>query len=508
MGEISHILGNQMEDKQLNFNRPLLSVRRGSSTSALPDIDNKEPTNPPSNIPHFPYYKPELKSDPMSDPAAVPFKWEQIPGRAKLGDRKLQTRALMELPPVPKLPPGRVVSTDEKPSHKPSNDSFSSESQRGFDGVCISNYYKNAGENEPLECDREENESSNSEGDDDSTYLDAVDRLSQSESFLNCSVSGLDDPGMESSGTFLDPQTRDFMMGRFLPAAKAVTSETPQFGSRKQQPVVKEKPIDVKKVVMLDKQIPSYYYTTPTSLNQYLKDVREEEDDDDDDDDDDQEEEEEDEEDETQKAIKDAVYERRRLTIYQKSNLRIGANDELIKQNPQHTSLKVDEPSRVTSLESISIVPYRSVSHDSLMSKETGFLGIPTAIKNSGDAKLKSYKRRLTRFPELLADETAEEHEYSNSGDLQIQQYRFPDADALQIPLSLPKCPSESWLSHALPSMSSRRPLSKSLLSAKNLTMKPSLVEPKWEALVKSSSLHNNNLGLPGVGSLFFHLFA
>lgn len=549
------MLDNLMEDKQLNFNRPLISVRRGSSTSALAEIDKKKLTKPPSDVRRFPHYKPDLKSGPMSNPAAVPFKWEQIPGRAKdeKHSHKLQTKPLEQPPPAPKLPPGRTANNEERPSHKLSKDFFGSMSQRGFDAASISDessLFKNVGE-------IEENDSSHSEGE-DSTYLDALDTLSRSESsFLNCSMSGLDDPGVKSSRTSLDPQTRDFMMGRFLPAAKAVVSEAPHFGSRK-QPVVKEQ-----QVVISDKQTPRFYYT-PTFLPQYLEDEREEEDED----------EEEDNEyhrtenvstklcgllprfcvlspipgmkgqpptsiplvrklpkkhtnsciyDKCEKAIRDAVYERRRLTIYQKSEMRVGANDlndELEKQNLKSASLKSEE---LASLENSSIVPYRSVTQQSLMSKGTGFLGIPEAAKHSeATTKLNSYRNGPTRFRELLADETVEEEVFYASpsptvektlyiDSIQIEEYQvsnsrihplqlpMKDDKETILPLPLPKCPSESWLSHALPSMSSRRPLSKSYLNAKSLTLKPAPTEPKWEALVKSSSLHNNNPGLPGL---------
>lgn len=108
--------------------------------------------------------------------------------------------------------------------------------------------------------------------DGDETYLEANDTLSRSESFsMNCSVtglSGLDGGDVKSSGTFSkDQQTRDFMMGRFLPAAKALASETPQVSHRKQS-VQREQQREAKKMVEMDKErrvnslplmLPSYY---------------------------------------------------------------------------------------------------------------------------------------------------------------------------------------------------------------------------------------------------------
>lgn len=63
--------------------------------------------------------------------------------------------------------------------------------------------------------------------DDDDTYLDAAEMLSRSESFFNCSNFSGHGILVEPSGTLSrDKQTQDLMMGRFLPAAKALTSDT------------------------------------------------------------------------------------------------------------------------------------------------------------------------------------------------------------------------------------------------------------------------------------------
>lgn len=72
----------------------------------------------------------------------------------------------------------------------------------------------------------------------DDSYSDEHYTLSPDSCVLSCRVSGLssfDGPDMKPSGTFsLDPQTRDFMMERFLPAAKAMCLEVPHYASRKQ----------------------------------------------------------------------------------------------------------------------------------------------------------------------------------------------------------------------------------------------------------------------------------
>ncbi|GAB2301213.1 hypothetical protein Dimus_035247 [Dionaea muscipula] len=101
------------------------------------------------------------------------------------------------------------------------------------------------------------NINSDCEADDAAAYSDAVDTLSQSqlESFsISCSISGASGsecPGARLPGKFTtdhEQQARDFMMSRFLPAAKAMTLESPQYASRRQLVVV-EKPSEVKPLV-------------------------------------------------------------------------------------------------------------------------------------------------------------------------------------------------------------------------------------------------------------------
>ncbi|PWA43145.1 hypothetical protein CTI12_AA407660 [Artemisia annua] len=92
-----------MEDKKLNFNRPLLSVRRNPSKLAniQKDARRKNDTSAPTLLPN-PSYKSELHSGPLRDAGTVPFVWEQSPGRPK------DERQQQKYPIVPKLPPGRI----------------------------------------------------------------------------------------------------------------------------------------------------------------------------------------------------------------------------------------------------------------------------------------------------------------------------------------------------------------------------------------------------------------
>ncbi|KAA8524237.1 hypothetical protein F0562_010660 [Nyssa sinensis] len=274
-----------MEDKQLDFNQPLLSVRRFSSTATSGKDDKRKTDNYLPVMPTLPFYKSELKSGPVRNPGAVPFQWEQTPGRPK-DERKQQTRA--QAPIAPKLPPGRILKVKQQAPDKVSEDTSSTICQAGkvsSSSHSISSIDKNVTK---IGCSKDamvERENSDLE-DGDEVYLDALDTLSRTESlFLNCSVSGLsglENQDMKSSGIFsADPQTRDFMMGRFLPAAKAMASEASQYASWK-QPVAREQPRWVENVVGGDKKPPLYRHR-PNILPNYAKDNREEESSDEDD---------------------------------------------------------------------------------------------------------------------------------------------------------------------------------------------------------------------------------
>ncbi|KAF8108735.1 hypothetical protein N665_0104s0058 [Sinapis alba] len=203
------------EKKQLDFNRPLISIRRPiqtpepeSKTRSSGSITNKIPPSPP-------VYKSDINSGPVRNPGTVPFQWEHEPGKPK-DETKPDLHSVVQQHFVPKLPPGRIVKAREREElvRKPETRT-------------------NHVEDHAKSCSSwfDDDES-------DDTYLDATDTLSRSESFFfNCSnVSGLDGQGMlvEPFGTLSsDRQTQDLMMGRFLPAAKALTSETPPHLARK-----------------------------------------------------------------------------------------------------------------------------------------------------------------------------------------------------------------------------------------------------------------------------------
>lgn len=191
-----------MDEKRLNIEAPLLSVRRSatlpSSTEAKRNTLEKRHT--------LPYPKSDLTLHHLTKPASVPFNWEHFPGRSK-GNKE---------------PPITPTHNEEKEHEK-----------RGT----VTNV------------------------DDDDVYSDALDTMSLSGSyFMNCSVSGIS--GIESdhlnankSGTFnTDPKTRDFMINRFLPAAKAMTLQPPQYASRNQSIAV-EQPREVNRSFREEKKL-------------------------------------------------------------------------------------------------------------------------------------------------------------------------------------------------------------------------------------------------------------
>ncbi|CAL0303840.1 unnamed protein product [Lupinus luteus] len=230
------ILQNLMEERQLDFYQPLLSVRRFPSTAASENDNKRKGDMSSAELPPLPVYKSELKSGPMRNPGAVPFVWEQTPGRPK-DENKVQT----QWPSVtPKLPPGRVSKVKQQHCDEVSKARSVRQSRTGStvsSSQIVATLDKEVTKQESLEEAIQEKASSGSD-DEDENYVDAVDTLSRTESFLmNCSVSGLsglDDQEVQPCGTFsTDQQARDFMIDRFLPAAKAMASETPQYTSRK-----------------------------------------------------------------------------------------------------------------------------------------------------------------------------------------------------------------------------------------------------------------------------------
>ncbi|KAK4769830.1 hypothetical protein SAY87_030362 [Trapa incisa] len=213
-------------DRRLDFNQPFLSVRRfaPSEPPTEPVIKPgvKPDPFPPKVPPRLPSYRSELKSGPLRKPGTVPFTWEQSPGRPKSEGPRQDWSHLQQPPEAPKLHPSR---TPDWPLEAPAVTS---------DGILKPDLKQGepirVGEDSSKEIQSPENAL---EEDDDDAYYDAPDKLGRSESFFyNCSnsgLSGLDGPDIgQIGGTFARGQlVQDFMMDRFLPAAKAMASEMP-----------------------------------------------------------------------------------------------------------------------------------------------------------------------------------------------------------------------------------------------------------------------------------------
>ncbi|XVF40325.1 hypothetical protein PTKIN_Ptkin01aG0104400 [Pterospermum kingtungense] len=264
-----------MEETKLNFNVPLLSVRRFSATSSFSDKDkHKLNENSPPTSRHTPsFYNSDASLDQVTEPVAVPFVWEQIPGKAK-GDTEHEFQPNNEASDTPRLPPGRVLDIIKYPVGKDIENQKVVRPQTEMYSL-NDHVTKLGGSNEGMN----EKSISESENDDD-VYSDALDTLSQTDSFsMNCSISTLSGLGgavAKPSGTFCtDVQTRDFMMSRFLPAAKAMTLAAPQYASRKKS-TTSEHPREVKKVIDRDRK-PPVNQCKSIIISHYNQDVDKEE---------------------------------------------------------------------------------------------------------------------------------------------------------------------------------------------------------------------------------------
>ncbi|KAK8479709.1 hypothetical protein V6N11_070888 [Hibiscus sabdariffa] len=264
-----------MEERKLNFNAPLLSVRRFSGTSSFQDRNKQKKVENPPPTARFalPRYCSDASLDQVTEPVAVPFVWEQIPGKAK-GGVEHEFEPDKEAAGAPRLPPGRILKVVKCPVEKECVNQDVVRPQTETYAV-NDNVSK-------LDCLNEGmNEKCVSESDnDDDVYSDALDTLSPTNSIsMNCSISGVSGPDAQvakPSGTFsTDPQTQDFMLQRFLPAAMAMTLETPKYASRKQS-VAPGQPREVKTIVAGDRKPPFNQYESAI-VPYYNQDVEEEE---------------------------------------------------------------------------------------------------------------------------------------------------------------------------------------------------------------------------------------
>ncbi|XP_075496607.1 uncharacterized protein LOC142533650 isoform X1 [Primulina tabacum] len=237
-----------MEKRQINFNSPLLSVRRYSSPSNSSEfVKGKVTEKPISSRQQFhTLNKSDWEIEEVTKPGAVPFHWEQVPGKPKC-EVESQVHTVEEplntirrnSGETPRLPPGRVSVL---PSQYNSCERFVDQNVympqiEAFSYSDHANVMEKL--NESLNHGDESDTDSGADG-----YSDALDTLSRASS------------SFAPSGTFsVDEKTRDLMMDRFLPAAKAVVLETPQYVVKKPLVVNEQQKEPAKKVVSGERKL-------------------------------------------------------------------------------------------------------------------------------------------------------------------------------------------------------------------------------------------------------------
>ncbi|CAH8355435.1 unnamed protein product [Eruca vesicaria subsp. sativa] len=214
-----------MAERKLNLEAPLLSTRRMQKTSAVSvrrnktfDFTHDSKTN---DVSSSSVLVPEMGLDHFTDSASVPFTWEQAPGRLKGNDSTPQQVF------TPCLPPGKAVTRN------------------------LSSKGKQVDEEEESE----------------DVFSDARDTLSPKDSFsVKHSISGVSGYGVvaekkKTLKTTEDPQSRDFMLNRFLPAAKAMTVEQSHYAlNRKPSSFMAEPTLQVRDLVPVEKRQNSNRY--------------------------------------------------------------------------------------------------------------------------------------------------------------------------------------------------------------------------------------------------------
>ncbi|KAJ6292662.1 hypothetical protein OIU78_024777 [Salix suchowensis] len=503
----------------------------------------------------LPLYKPDASLDQVTEPVAVPFHWEQIPGKAK--DDSLET---LKLPEEASVTPGisRRTLMDAVKHHKDASVTQTNPRGRVLDLV------KNHNETKPryrsvsmskikaYSSDDRVNKSSFSgevanekagldSNDDDDVYSDALE--THQEHFST------------------DRQTRDFMMSRFLPAAKAMAMEPAHHASRK-QPMAVESSRQITKVVH-ENRTPPPNKSQRFIIPHYDQDIEEKES--------------EDECDGTQVSMSSTIdveklsraTSSRSYSQTVKKHFKDAANK--LKQDTGGQPPKLLEVENKLSCASNRFIYARCVSprrnevpQSSFRGRE--FPGNPKEAEdlrakrlnlykgNSKSQELSSYNgsRRGSRPASPVVEKTLYDAEGLNflEGESKLEKKVFGSADAdsaslsdkanmmdeqskalvcisaasdgnvnsydeqisiendkgkvknsiFQTPLPpiLPRTPSESWLRRTLPSISSQNPLSHSYrgtsFQSKWQDPKMSSTDTKWETIVKSSYLRQDHV--------------
>ncbi|KAM1004735.1 hypothetical protein ACFX2C_004899 [Malus domestica] len=236
-----------MEERKLNLNAPFLSVRRITATPVIADGEKEKIMQRPNGRHTLPSYKSDFRLDQVTEPVAVPFHWEHIPGKAK-EDNEAELQPTEEASVTPRLSPGKLIDVKKHNSERDYGDQNAARSPH-FKSYSLKENVKELKCSKDVTNERMALELQN----EDDVYSDALETISPTKSFsLNCSASCLSQSESAdikpSRPSAIDPQTRDFMMNRFLPAAKAMSLETPH-AAKKQHTAAPEPPRRITRVI-------------------------------------------------------------------------------------------------------------------------------------------------------------------------------------------------------------------------------------------------------------------
>eukprot|EP01018_Ginkgo_biloba_P004811 Gb_36891 [translate_table: standard] len=286
---------------QLDFNAPLLSVRRLASSST--ENDKADGRSGSRSMSIHPVYRSEFNSGPLRNPGTVPFVWEQSPGRPKDEEHVKANHAMPALR-APSLPPGRTLAAKQANtetqdlssngnanthdqgsrttcnhfhlSNRQMNKASLKVSKTPVDALASNVKDKSAGSylsrsRPAMPFSQNRTPENDSDFEDCDAFSDAVETLSQTESgTVGCSVSivsGMEDQDLKPPGGSVDLQTRNFMIDRFLPAAKAIANESPQHTSRR--PPVKDLTMPVDNV--RDNRRPLPFQSSPSLMKREIR---------------------------------------------------------------------------------------------------------------------------------------------------------------------------------------------------------------------------------------------
>ncbi|CAD5175111.1 unnamed protein product [Musa acuminata subsp. malaccensis] len=463
---------NLMEDKKLDFDAPLLSVRRlsaeaaaaaaaaASSSSSVPPAygSGESGRKPPPRRFSLPFYRSELKSGPVCNPGVVPFVWEQTPGQPKSGGGRQPTVKELHSSREATAPPAKLGSSigiHKSAAFNPSEGAAASPEAAKEEDLKADN----RSQQQPTQAPN--NTNNNDDDDDDGdVFTDAPDALSRTESFLmNCSVSGLSsfrEHVKPSTHASREPQVQDFMMARFLPAAQALASGSPQYTFRKAATPAREPTRATDRLVSENlRRSPLLHHRRPSHST----------DDDGEEDDDDY--------DNHGRTPSGACGLLPKFSLkssfclfnpfpgmkHRGRHLPPPRRREIHRPQIKNSSQEEDEGTKLTSKpnrrgdsptaqHSIggAVSPYRYEAPPSPFREGRGFLGVPgkesntTNIEDGSRLDLKKTHADVAHHPE------AEDSDMNSVSPLQSP-----------LPLLPPQSPSESWLLHTMPSVSSKK---------------------------------------------------